>query len=105
MSHFIHKFKKIHWQKKVHFPPIQTTNAELNTAGNKQSYTKENDEKRDEKLQRSLKPTTIYTAKQSVFLRIQVHASSETRARKTLTPHFFTDFEKKTDCFAVKQPF
>jgi len=26
------------------------------------------------------------------------------RARKTLTPrfpHFFTDFEKKTDCFAV----
>ena len=75
--------------------------------------------------------------KQSVFLRIQVRASSQTkglergwkqrarlgrdafslasqalracearapRARKTLTPRvtdFFTDFEKKTDCFAV----
>ena len=75
-----------------------------------------------------------WTAKQSVFLCIQVRASSQTkglewgwkqrarlgrdafslarracearalRARKILTPRFidfFTDFEKKTDCFAV----
>ena len=63
----------------------------------------------------------LQTAKQSVFLRIQVRASSQTkglqrgclhackaralRAHKTLTPpltDFFTDFEKKTDSFAVQ---
>ena len=74
------------------------------------------------------------TAKQSVFLRIEVRASSvkqkvwnevenrerdwgeidalracearALRACKTLTPRFtdfFTDFEKKPDCFAVYQ--
>ena len=37
------------------------------------------------------------TAKQSVFLRIQVRASSQTKG----LDDFFTDFEKKTDCFAV----
>ena len=62
------------------------------------------------------------TTEQSVFMRIQVRASSQTkgveqgwkqwracearavRARRTLTPRFtdfFTDFEEKTDCFAV----
>ena len=38
----------------------QTTNAKLNTAD--KSYTKENDERRVEKLQGSLKPTTILIA-------------------------------------------
>ena len=68
----------------------------------------------------SSKAVSRQTAKQSAFLRIQVRASSQTkggtrlnlracetralRAPKTLTPRFtdfFTDFEKKTDCFAV----
>ena len=38
------------------------------------------------------------TATQSVFLRIQVRASSQT---KGLELGRITDFEKKTDCFAV----
>ena len=35
---------------------------------------------------------------------LRVGEARELRARKTLTPRFtdfFTDFEKKTDCFAV----
>ena len=57
----------------------------------------------------------VFKYARAVFLRIQVRASSQTkglewgwkqRARlgETLTPRFtdfFTDFEKKTDCFAV----
>ena len=70
-----------------------------------------------------LERTLALDCKTVVFLRIQVSASSQTkglergwkrrvracearalRARKTRTPRltdFFTDFEKKTDCFAV----
>ena len=61
MSHLIHKFKNS-LVKNVHFSITETTNAVLDTADNKQSYTKENDERRVEKLQRSLKPTTILVA-------------------------------------------
>ena len=87
-------------------------------------------------LKHSRRPCAPLTAKQSVFLRIQVRASSQTKGLKRgwkqwprlgwdtkvflLSPHtpvvrvmlmrlararlfsnFFTDFEKKTDCFAV----
>ena len=46
---------------------------------------------------------------QSVFFSLALHARNACearalRARKTFTPRFtdfFTDFEKKTDCFAV----
>ena len=46
----------------------------------------------------------ISTEKACQSRRLQACEARALRARKTLTPrftHFFTDFEKKTDCFAV----